>query len=295
MLGMQALLLGPPAPSSTAAAAAAAVASPPPTSSTSAPSLVGLSPLLLVAEELANHCQQAQGNADNTSGNFVASVAGINSPQQIVLSGHVEAMAKATTALTTSTKAGKSPSGYAVRRSLRLPVSAPFHSPIMGSAAKDIYSALEEKHVIAKPGLPLLAGVDATAKVDIDDVKAAIVDGITKPVRWAECVATLRRLVAEDGGGLAALNDGGGKRPVSAVSPPLPAAQATSPPSSSSSSFPLLRLLEIGTGTTLCGLSKATLQVMDGGGRAGDHDVRAVGTAAEIRSYLAHLERATGR
>ncbi len=109
-------------------------------------------------------------------------VANDNSPQQIVLSGARGALPGAAAA---AEELGL--------RSMELPVTGAFHSPMMESAVPEFAAALEEVEV-REPGIPVLSAV--TAK-PFDDVRRRLAEGLTMPVRWRETMLELRRLGAE--------------------------------------------------------------------------------------------------
>lgn len=101
-----------------------------------------------------------------------------NDPTQVVVSGaraaieRVVAMAK----------------DHGARRALMLPVSAPFHSPLMEPAAEAMREALAGV-VISAPAVPLVANVRAEAVSDPDTIRALLVEQVTGTVRWRESVA----------------------------------------------------------------------------------------------------------
>lgn len=101
-----------------------------------------------------------------------------NDPTQVVVSGHRGAVERA---LGVARDRG-------ARRALLLPVSAPFHSPLMAPAAKVMAEALA-KVEIAAPTVPLVSNVSATATSDPDEIRALLVEQVTGTVRWRESVA----------------------------------------------------------------------------------------------------------
>ncbi len=74
------------------------------------------------------------------------------------------------------------------RRALLLPVSAPFHCDLMQPAAEAMADALAKVNV-AKPIVPVVANVLASAISDPDAIRKALVEQVTGTVRWRECVA----------------------------------------------------------------------------------------------------------
>lgn len=103
--------------------------------------------------------------------------ANFNSPGQIVISGKTEAVNKAIEIL----------KAKGVKRAVLLPVSAPFHSELMSEAAKKLQRDFEIVNVDALR-IPVVSNVTGKPYESIDDVKKLLIEQITKPVRWVECV-----------------------------------------------------------------------------------------------------------
>lgn len=112
----------------------------------------------------------------------VVGVANINSPGQIVIAGHRTAVERAVKAA--AERGGK--------KSVLLPVSAPFHSALMKPAADRLAAELERVAVSA-PKFPIVRNVDAGVTTSAEDVKPFLVRQVASPVRWAECVERLSR------------------------------------------------------------------------------------------------------
>jgi len=110
-------------------------------------------------------------------GELVCAVANDNSPGQIVVSGHAAAV----------THAIALAAGRGSRRSIMLPVSAPFHSPLMQPAADMMQEALAEA-ALQRPAVPLVANVTAKETTDPDEIRALLVAQVTHMVRWRETV-----------------------------------------------------------------------------------------------------------
>jgi [acyl-carrier-protein] S-malonyltransferase len=106
-------------------------------------------------------------------------IANDNSPGQIVISGTVNAVQHATPLLQ---EAG-------AKRVLGLPVSAPFHSPLMKVAADVMADALADVH-FKKPVVSIVPNVLATPVKDAD-FKKLLVDQICGRVRWRESILAL--------------------------------------------------------------------------------------------------------
>jgi [acyl-carrier-protein] S-malonyltransferase len=124
----------------------------------------------------------ASGTADE-----VCVVANDNAPEQVVVSGHYRAVERAV-AIAREQHA---------RRSIILPVSAPFHSSLMEPAAKVMEEALAATE-LRPPLVPLVANVSATAICDPVEIKRRLVGQVTSVVRWRESVLYLRMAEVEE-------------------------------------------------------------------------------------------------
>jgi [acyl-carrier-protein] S-malonyltransferase len=107
----------------------------------------------------------------------VCAVANDNSPGQIVVSGDRAAVERAV-ALAAEQGA---------RRSIMLPVSAPFHSPLMRPAADIMAGALADT-TLERPAVSLVANVTAAPTSDPGKIKGLLVEQVTHMVRWRESV-----------------------------------------------------------------------------------------------------------
>jgi [acyl-carrier-protein] S-malonyltransferase len=109
--------------------------------------------------------------------------ANFNGPGQIVIAGHTEAVEAAM-------EAAKSRGG---RKALRLPVSAPFHSPLMEPAKNHMEPILRDLTFQA-PSCPLVNNVDALAVSEPEALRDGLIRQIPGAVRWQ---ATLELLFDE--------------------------------------------------------------------------------------------------
>ena len=76
------------------------------------------------------------------------------------------------------------------KRALLLPVSAPFHCPLMQPAADAMDKALAEAR-IDTPLVPVFANVTAQPVSDVDTIRALLVEQVTGMVRWRESVLAM--------------------------------------------------------------------------------------------------------
>ncbi|MFA7256563.1 MAG: ACP S-malonyltransferase [Kiritimatiellales bacterium] len=107
-------------------------------------------------------------------------LANINSPDQTVLSGTAEGIAKAEVLCK---EAG-------AKRALPLPVAGAFHSPLMKPAA-DQMAGLLETIPLAAPRIPVLSNVTGVPHESVEEIRSNMVAQITGSVRWVECMQYL--------------------------------------------------------------------------------------------------------
>ena len=110
----------------------------------------------------------------------VCTVANDNDPSQVVISGHRGAIERAVAIA----------KEYGAKRAILLPVSAPFHCPLMQPAADAMEKALAEAR-IDSPLVPVFANVTATAVGDVDTIRRLLVEQVTGMVRWRESVLAM--------------------------------------------------------------------------------------------------------
>ena len=97
-------------------------------------------------------------------------------------------------------------------KAIPLPVSAPFHSPLMAPAAVAMEAALAEAK-IAKPVVPVVANVTARPISEPADIRRLLVEQVTGRVRWRESVQWMAESPEKNGGGVATfVETGAGKQ-----------------------------------------------------------------------------------
>ena len=77
------------------------------------------------------------------------------------------------------------------KRALNLPVSAPFHSSLMQPAAEKLKEKLAATF-FAMPQIPLINNIDVSIETDVDRIRDALYRQAFGPVRWVECVQTIK-------------------------------------------------------------------------------------------------------
>ena len=122
----------------------------------------------------------AQQVADAAAQGEVCTVANDNDPSQVVISGHRGAVERA---LTIAKEKG-------AKRAVLLPVSAPFHSPLMEPAARAMEQALADAQ-LAAPAVPVYANVTAAPVQDPSEIRRLLVEQVTGMVRWRETIAAM--------------------------------------------------------------------------------------------------------
>ena len=130
-----------------------------------------MSALLGVGIDVARKVAQAAAQGD------VCQIANDNEPLQVVLSGDKAALDRVL-------EVGKQ---FGVRRTVPLPVSAPFHCALMQPAADAMAEALASVDVQV-PIVPVVANVIAEPVTDPAEIKMRLVEQVTGTVRWRECV-----------------------------------------------------------------------------------------------------------
>src|SRR5690606_22942943 len=114
----------------------------------------------------------ACARAAASSAGVVAAV-NFNSPGQVVIAGHRPAVDAAIEACKAA----------GAKRALPLPVSAPFHSPLMQPAAERFAEVLEGIS-IQVPVVPVLQNYSLASSTDVDTIRPTLVAQIHNPVPW---------------------------------------------------------------------------------------------------------------
>jgi [acyl-carrier-protein] S-malonyltransferase len=137
--------------------------------------------LQLDAVQVAEACVEAAAETGQ-----VVQAANLNSPGQTVISGAVAAVEKAT-ALAKSKGA---------RRTVMLPVSAPFHCALMQPAQEEVARVLGALQ-LADPRVPVAANVTGGMATTAADARDVLTRQVTGAVRWVDCVQSLKAAGAD--------------------------------------------------------------------------------------------------
>ena len=128
-----------------------------------------------MAALLGADIEKAESLAAAAAEGETCTVANDNDPSQVVISGHKGAIDRAIALA----------KDHGIKRGILLPVSAPFHCPLMQPAADDMANALETTTIHA-PLVPLFANVTAAPVSDPHTISAQLVQQVTGRVRWRE-------------------------------------------------------------------------------------------------------------
>ncbi len=123
-----------------------------------------------VVEEILNEARQGQ----------VCAVANLNSPGQTVVAGHLQAMER----VVELAKARKA------KRAKLLPVSAPFHCPLMQPAREGLAPLLRQT-TMGEPEAPVISNVDAAPVTGGEAARDALERQVDGTVRWVESMQAM--------------------------------------------------------------------------------------------------------
>jgi [acyl-carrier-protein] S-malonyltransferase len=124
---------------------------------------------------------KAQALAEAAAEGEVCTVANDNDPSQVVISGAKAAIDRA---VPLAKEMG-------IKRAVVLPVSAPFHCPMMQPAADAMAAALADV-ALSAPVVPVYANVTAAPVADPKVIRALLVEQVTGMVRWRESVLAMQ-------------------------------------------------------------------------------------------------------
>ena len=103
-----------------------------------------------------------------------------NSPGQVVIAGHAGAVEAA----------GAFMKDAGAKRVLPLPVSAPFHTPLMQPVAAVMAEAFQDV-ILADAHIPVISNVDAQPHRKAVEIRRLLVRQVAEPVMWTQCMMTL--------------------------------------------------------------------------------------------------------
>lgn len=115
-------------------------------------------------------CHNATSAMQN--GHIVEAV-NFNSPAQVVISGHVDAVSKACELARDN----------GAKKAVMLPVSVPNHSSLMQTAGEDLAGLLDQQSWTV-PAVPVIQNTYAKVAQDVDDMLASLKQHVSSPVQW---------------------------------------------------------------------------------------------------------------
>lgn len=107
----------------------------------------------------------------------VVAPANYNSFGQVVVSGHMKALEAVASIMKEK----------GAKKIVPLAVSAPFHSPLMENAAKNLDEVLQSVDIVM-PKVPVISNVTAEPYNSSEEIKSLLVAQVKSPVRWVDCV-----------------------------------------------------------------------------------------------------------
>lgn len=134
-----------------------------------------------MAALLGADIEKAEALAAAAAQGETCTVANDNDPTQVVISGHKGAIDRAIELV----------KDHGIKRGILLPVSAPFHCPLMQPAADRMADALAQT-AINPPYVPVFANVLATPVSEPDEIRKLLVEQVTGRVRWRESAISMR-------------------------------------------------------------------------------------------------------
>jgi len=106
--------------------------------------------------------------------------ANFNSPGQVVIGGHADAIERAIAEF----------AARGVRKVVKLAVSVPSHTPLMREASEQLAEVMASVRW-SMPDRPVVQNADAKTNASVHDIRDALVRQLYLPVRWTECVQAL--------------------------------------------------------------------------------------------------------
>ena len=125
--------------------------------------------------------EQVSEIASEAAQGEICQAANVNSPEQIVLSGHAGAVGRAI----------QLAAACGAKKAVSLPVSAPFHSALMQPAQDRLAGDLRAL-TFQDPSCPVICNADATPVTSANAARDALIRQVTGAVRWEE---SMRRLI----------------------------------------------------------------------------------------------------
>ena len=135
-----------------------------------------------MAAILGLNLDKVESLVDEIKGNEICEIANDNEPNQLVLSGHRNAIEKAC----------EKAKFLGAKRAILLPVSAPFHCSLMATAQKNMISLISELK-IEKPTTPIISNITSMPTQEIEEIRENLINQITGRVRWRESILFMKK------------------------------------------------------------------------------------------------------
>ncbi len=116
----------------------------------------------------------------------VVAAVNFNSPGQVVIAGDTKAVDSALIALKAA----------GAKKTMILPVSAPFHTQLMKPAGERLAEAIAQV-TITSPSVPVVHNVHAAVEPDPQKIRKLLIEQIYSPVQWTRCVQAMRQAGAQ--------------------------------------------------------------------------------------------------
>lgn len=126
-------------------------------------------------DDINRICEEVAANQEG-----VVAAVNFNSPGQVVIAGHANAVDAAIVALKDA----------GAKRALPLPVSAPFHTELMKPAGDRLAEAIAGVGISA-PQIPVVHNVHAAVESNPEEIRKLLIQQIYSPVRWTDCVQAI--------------------------------------------------------------------------------------------------------
>jgi [acyl-carrier-protein] S-malonyltransferase len=118
----------------------------------------------------------------NAQNDDVVAAVNFNSPGQVVIAGHKDAVERA----------GELCKEAGAKRVLPLPVSVPSHCALMKDAAEKLAQEFNSI-TFNTPEIPVVNNVDVATETDVEAIKLALIKQLYSPVRWTETIELLAK------------------------------------------------------------------------------------------------------
>ena len=128
-------------------------------------------------DKITNYCEQVQNKL-----NLVVSPANINSPKQIVIAGHIDAVEEVILMLKND----------GIRKCIKLQVSVASHCKLMTDAANQ-FEKVVNTISLKLPTIELIHNFNASSSSDIDELKSNLIKQLTNPVQWIKTMQYLKQ------------------------------------------------------------------------------------------------------